>query len=164
MRAERVVTTAGSLRHQRGSVLVEAAILMPLLMLALMGVVEFGRMYYTKIGLENATREATRFAVTGNTMPDPGDPSQDLSRDAGIRAFLVWYLQTRFPSIDVGKVTITLNPGDGGTAGQILHVSTKYPFKFVTPMIGKFFTNDTYVIQYTSVMRNEPLFTTRHRT
>jgi hypothetical protein len=154
---------AGARRGERGSVLVEAALLLPLLMLVFMGIVEFGRLYYTKIGLENATREAARFAVTGNRVGDPVNPAKNLTRKDSIRGFLNEYLRTRFPSVDRTALTIALDPEDGGGPGQILHVTTRYPFQFVVPMIGAFFDGQPYVITYTAVMKNEPVFTERRR-
>ena len=50
---------------QTGAAAVEFAILLPVLMLVVGGVVDFGRAFFTKIELANAAREGARAAVVG---------------------------------------------------------------------------------------------------
>lgn len=53
--------------NDRGAVAVEFALVLPVLLLALVGVVEFGRVFNAQIVLTNAAREGARtFAITGN--------------------------------------------------------------------------------------------------
>ena len=58
-------------RNTSGQSLVEFAIVLPLLLLVFFGIFEFGRFYFTKLTLQHAVREATRFAITGNVLADP---------------------------------------------------------------------------------------------
>ncbi|MGH7658216.1 MAG: TadE family protein, partial [Gemmatimonadales bacterium] len=60
----------------RGGTLVEMAISIPIVIMMMMGIFEFSRLYYTRVTVQHAVREAARFAVTGNTMDDAdtGDP------------------------------------------------------------------------------------------
>jgi len=50
-------------RNERGANLVEMAILLPLLLLFLVGIADFGRAYHTYITMINAAREGARLAV-----------------------------------------------------------------------------------------------------
>jgi Flp pilus assembly protein TadG len=50
-------------RSERGAVLVEAAIALPLLLLVVMGIVDFGRLFQRYEVLTNAAREGARIAV-----------------------------------------------------------------------------------------------------
>jgi Flp pilus assembly protein TadG len=54
------------LRSERGQSLVELALVLPLLLLLFGGIVDLGRVFYTYIGLTNATREGAR---TGARQP-----------------------------------------------------------------------------------------------
>ncbi|NKX52544.1 pilus assembly protein, partial [Arthrobacter deserti] len=45
---------------ERGAVAVEFALILPILVALLLGIMEFGRAYYTQITLANAAREAAR--------------------------------------------------------------------------------------------------------
>lgn len=50
-------------RGEKGGNLIEAALVLPLLLSLLVGVVDFGRAYYTYIAMINAAREGARYAV-----------------------------------------------------------------------------------------------------
>jgi Flp pilus assembly protein TadG len=55
-------------RQDRGAALVEMAIILPLLLLILLGMVEFARGYNAKVTLTHATREGVRvLAITGDS-------------------------------------------------------------------------------------------------
>lgn len=54
-------------RNEKGSNLIELALLLPLLLSLFVGVVDFGRAYHTYITMINAAREGARYAVD---MPD----------------------------------------------------------------------------------------------
>lgn len=53
--------------RERGAAAVEMAIVLPLLLLILGGLVDFGRLYYTQLVLTNAAREGARTVTTGST-------------------------------------------------------------------------------------------------
>src|SRR5258707_15280248 len=48
--------------HSRGSALVEAALLMPVMFLMLVGTMDFGRIFYTAMGVTSAARAGVQFA------------------------------------------------------------------------------------------------------
>lgn len=52
-------------RRQRGAAAVEMAIMLPLLLLVIGGIVDFGRFFLSDIQLANAAREGARVAVIG---------------------------------------------------------------------------------------------------
>lgn len=54
---------------ERGAVAVEFAILLPVLLALVLGIMEFGRAYNTQISLTNAAREGVRVMAISN---DPG--------------------------------------------------------------------------------------------
>lgn len=56
---------------ERGASAVEFAIILPLLLLVVAGVVDFGRALYTKVILTNAAREGARAAVFATATPGP---------------------------------------------------------------------------------------------
>jgi hypothetical protein len=155
-RCRRVGRSHGEL----GSALVEAAIVLPLLLLLIVSILEFGRLFYTKITVESAVRQATRFAVTGNKKEDPMNPGQDLPRPEAIKQYLVEHA----PAVDIDPAKIVLDPASGGGPGDIVKVRVEHTFEFVTPLIANFFDNGDYTITYTATMKNEPKFTEKRRT
>ncbi len=54
------------IKDQRGQALVELALVIPLLMTLLLGIVEFGRIYTAQLTLNNAVRAGARAASVGN--------------------------------------------------------------------------------------------------
>ncbi len=57
-------------KREDGVVALEFVVLFPLLMLILLGIMEFGRLFYVRQTLTNATREAARAAVMLNSASD----------------------------------------------------------------------------------------------
>src|SRR5512141_3013144 len=52
-------------RARRGQTLVEFALTLPILLLLLFGIIEFGRIFQAWVTLQNAARTAVRYAITG---------------------------------------------------------------------------------------------------
>jgi Flp pilus assembly pilin Flp len=74
-------------RDQEGAAAVEFALLLPLLVLLLFGMIEFGLAFNTRIQATNAAREAARQAVVGiDNWSDLGGLSfwQMVREDAGV--------------------------------------------------------------------------------
>jgi hypothetical protein len=68
-------------RHQRsesGQALVEFALVVPLLVLIVLGIIDFGRIFYTYEALANAAREGARYCAL-----KPGDTPGTRARVAG---------------------------------------------------------------------------------
>lgn len=51
--------------HRRGQTAVEFALTLPVLLLLMFGIVEFGRIFQSWVTIQNAARVAARFAITG---------------------------------------------------------------------------------------------------
>jgi len=49
--------------NRRGQAMVEFALVLPILLLLLCGIIDFGWLYYNQITLNNAAREGARYAV-----------------------------------------------------------------------------------------------------
>lgn len=57
-------------RKERGAAAVEMAIVLPLLLLIIGGIVDFGRAYYLNSVITNASREGARMVAMGYTVPE----------------------------------------------------------------------------------------------
>ncbi|HMD77213.1 MAG TPA: TadE family protein, partial [Terracidiphilus sp.] len=67
--------------ENRGALhLVEFALVVPLFLLLVFAVADFGRLFFMQMTLQNAVRQAGRFAMTGSHLPDPNNPGKNLSR------------------------------------------------------------------------------------
>src|SRR5437660_3423743 len=54
-----------AVRSRRGQSIVEFALVAPMFLLLVFGILDFGRLFFTQETLQHALREAGRFAVTG---------------------------------------------------------------------------------------------------
>lgn len=86
-------------RTERGAAMVEFAILLPLLLLVIAGIVDLGRAFFTEVALTNAAREGARAAAISTATP----------ADVQVRA------QASAPGLTV-TTAATLCSGAGGDA------------------------------------------------
>jgi Flp pilus assembly protein TadG len=61
---------------RRGSALVEFSLLLPLLLTMTVGMIDFGRLYYVRQGLEYATEEAARYYMLNPNTADSNVTTQ----------------------------------------------------------------------------------------
>ena len=151
------------LRDARGTSLVEAALIAPLLIFLTLSIVDFGLMFYAYLALENGVSQATRFAVTGNAKDDPANPGTALSRTDSIK--LAMRQATPTLTIPDGAFSFTHMAAGGnawiaGVGGpqEIEKVSVAYTWTFFNPMMWPFFANGQINLRVDSAMRNESRF------
>src|SRR5436309_15897288 len=112
-------------RLAAGQATVEFAVVVPLFVLLVFGVIDFGRLFFTQMTVQHAMREAGRFAVTGNHLDDPKHPGKDLSRVDSI----VQVAQNAATGIDVSGIHISSveggehGPGAAGGPGDTVTIS-----------------------------------------
>jgi Flp pilus assembly pilin Flp len=99
-------------RDQEGAAAVEFALLLPLLVLLLFGMIEFGLAFNTRIQATNAAREAARRAVVGiDDWSDIGGGLpfwQVVRQDAGVGSITNCVLSTS-PAVPVVGGTLTIS-------------------------------------------------------
>ena len=117
------------LNRDSGAALVEFAIIAPLLLLLVFGIIEFGRAYNAQNTLTHAAREGAReFAITQDAIA-----GETAAKDAAT-------------SLDSSKITATLSacvPGDPAS------VTLEYPFELRIA----FFPVTNFTMQSEGVMR-----------
>ena len=65
------------LRSMNGQTIVEFAFVVLIFFLLVFAVLDFGRLFFVQMSMQNAVQEAGRFASTGNHFPDPNNPGQN---------------------------------------------------------------------------------------
>lgn len=139
----------------RGQSLVEFALVFPVFLLLLCGIVDVSNVFYTEMSVQNALRQAARYAITGNHLPDPNNPGQNLSRVNSIIATA----QQAAPGINFSNINISSVAGGAGSAGgpgDTVTVSMSSGVKMLTPVIAPLFPNGTYNYTVSVTFRNEP--------
>ncbi|BAS16280.1 hypothetical protein AHiyo8_45830 [Arthrobacter sp. Hiyo8] len=107
---------------ERGAVAVEFAILAPLLIMLLLGIMEFGRAYNVQVSLSNAAREGVRVMAISN--------DQTAAKTAAKNAAV---------SLNPGlaDTNFTFSPASC-TSGAQMSVTIKYTLSTLTGIAGPF--------------------------
>jgi hypothetical protein len=127
-----------------GQALVEFALVVPLLLLLIVGLVEFARAWNTQQVLTDAAREALRNSVVANP---------EFTYDALLGQIDAALARA---SLDPDNAQVTVDGWKTGTGTPAqIHIDYRYDFGFFGPLIG-WATNDRSLALSTSfVMRNE---------
>ena len=107
---------------ERGAAAVEFAILLPLLLMLVLGTIEFGRAYNAQITLTNAARDGVRVMAIAN------DP-------AGAKTAAVSAAASVSTSIPISSVTLST---DTCTAGSQVTLTISYNLSTITGIAGPF--------------------------
>ena len=107
------------MRSERGAALIEAAMIMPMILLISVGIFEFGRAYQTSQVLTNAAREGARLAVLEGPT------------DADVRARVNQYVTDGgLTSLSDANIQINrLAPLTGSATASTVTIT--YPFEFM---------------------------------
>ena len=104
--------------HERGAALVEFAIILPILLTLVFGIIEFGRAYEVKVQLTGGVREGARALALGKT------PAQ--ANQAVIDAT---------PGLNLGSATFSNTSCPAGGADGNATVKITYSLPSLTPLV-----------------------------
>ena len=151
----RPCTRRPKLGPAKGQTVVEFALVVLLFFLLIFGVIDFGRLFFVQMSVQNAVQQAGRFAVTGNHLPDPNNPGQNLSRVASIVATA----QNAAVGATITNVQVSSIKGGAGSAGgpgDTVTVSVTTTLQLITPLIAQFFPGGAYTFTSSVSFKNEP--------
>ena len=113
---------------ERAAALVEFALVLPVLLVIVFGIVDFGRAFYTVNNLTAAVREGGRLAST-QINPDPTTPGSQAAVTAAVTAYVVSFGGNN------GAPTVTETFTGALPALQSIKVQiVSYPFTPITPL------------------------------
>ena len=133
MRARRIRDTW---KNKKGQSLVEFALVVPLLLLLVIGIAEFGRAWMTQNILTGAAREAVRILAVPPGPIAPQDRADNVLRSAGI-------------------TTATVSVVDPGAAFGAVSVTINYNFPVVIAGFIPGLSSSTFPLSSTTTMRRE---------
>lgn len=108
-------------RRQSGTAVVEFALVLPMLLLLLFGIIEFSVLLYDKAVITNASREATRQGVVYN-MPYPSSSAIVSVATGYLAKNLITFGGSATPSASVSPTTACT------ATGTPITVTVTYPF------------------------------------
>lgn len=125
-RRSRLARIAGRLRKtEAGQALVEFTLILPIFLLLLFAIVDFGRGFYTWVLVTNAAREGARMAAVQSDASTIDQRIYDSFCD-------------NYPSscgLDPAKLSIT-KTNVQGSRGSAVQIDLSYDFQFATPIGG----------------------------
>ncbi len=124
-------------RSGRGQSLVEIALVLPILLIVLFGVLEFGRIFHSYLVVTHAAREGARYGI--------------ISKDVGA---IKQKVQDASPGITLDLNNIEVNPSSNLTTGVPLTISVEYQVDLFTPVLAGIIPNPV-TISSSSTMRVE---------
>ena len=137
-------------RDESGQSMVEMALILPVLLLIVMGILEFGRAFSTKQAVTHAARLGARKAVVL-------DPS--MTRDSVLATIATTLSRAGIPGTAVTIDFDSLAPPDGHWretgAMQTVYVGVQYRFGFFGPLVKAVTGSETMTMASLVTMRNE---------
>ena len=103
--------------RERGDGLVEFALILPVLMLVLMGIVDLGRAVYAYNVVANSAREGVRYGIAS---PNDTAGMINVARSSAV-------------GLDPARITVTINHPSSDT----IRVAVSYDFRLVTPLMAQ---------------------------
>lgn len=132
------VRIAQFIKENRGQAMVEMALVLPLLLLLLFGIMECGRLFASYIEVEHATRDGARYAAVHSSASD-----DDIKSVIIDKCVLV--------SLNDSDITVAESTENGDTWKKI---TVDFEVDIITPLIGDLL-GDTVELTSTMAMRIE---------
>jgi len=137
----------------RGQSLVEMALVLPMFLLLVCAVVDFSHIFYSEMTIQNALREAGRFATTGNHLMNAQNQTETRVQS------IIQTAQQAAPGFDFTNINVSSVSGGAGSAGgprDIVTISLTTTVPILTPIIAPFFSNGAYTFTVSVTFKNEP--------
>ena len=124
--------------NENGQAMVEFALVLPIILLLLSGIIDFGWIFGNQLMADNACREAARYTAV-HYYDSSADDDQAIA--AGI-------IDAKAPTLDSSVALSVSGSGDVTTVvtGQV---------EILTPFLSGFFENGRYTVTATCVMKLE---------
>lgn len=125
------------LKKERGSNLVEFTLIITVLLLLIMGTIEFGRVMNAQILVTNSAREGARLGAVG-----------------GSAASIETKIENMIGNLSAGNLTVTVTNAQG-TPGTQVTVDVQYDLLLVVPLISNIFPQNPVPLSSLVSMRLE---------
>ena len=111
---------ANLIKKQKGQSLVETALVLPIILVLLTGIIDFGLLFNSYLQVSNASREGARIAAIGSTDEQ-----------------IISAVNTAAAALDIERLTVAIAPSQaaGRSSGDSVAVSVQYDYNMITPII-----------------------------
>ena len=128
-------------KTEQGQAIVEMALVLPILIMLIFGIVEFGRILNTYMIVTDLSREGAREGAVGGT---------DSDIETTVRS------NATAADLEESDLSVLINPASGGirARGTSVEVQVSYPVDIIAPVIGTII-GDPYIVTSQTTMRVE---------
>lgn len=117
------------LKNEEGQSLVEFALVLPLLLWILMGIIDLGRVFHASIVLQESARDAVRYASVGWS-------DQQITQ----------VIASDTTTIDGSQLKVQITPSQGSrSTGNPVIIQMSYPVELITPLLSQILPNPVVV-------------------
>ena len=120
---------ASLFRNDKGQALVELAFVLPILLMLVFGVIEFGRIYSAQLELNHVAREGARMGAI-----NADEEGEDIEYE------IEDLVEDRVASLETDNITVQISPTSGSelVSGEDLTVKIDYDVELLTPLFQMF--------------------------
>ena len=136
-----------------GQALLETALTFIVFMLLVFGTIDFARLFYVQMTMQNALRMAARYAATGNHLTN--SQGATLSRTNSILQ-VAQQNAMGLPLTSIQFTSQSFGSGSAGGPGDTETLALGCNVQLLTPLISRFFSNGVYHFNASVMYRNEP--------
>lgn len=132
------------IKSEKGQSMVETALVLPLVLLLLFGIFDFGWLFYNKLQVQNCAREGARFAAV----------NYDIDNDVKSKSDIIKHVK----DMEMNGLTFTINvtaADDGTHKNGYLTVVINTDVPTLTPIIGAFFPGGRCHMEANATMYRE---------
>lgn len=128
------------MRTQKGQGLVEFALMLPVVLLMLYGLMEMARLAQAYVTIEHAAREGARYAITGQSITGivADRPDSIVTKTRAATAGLIVAPSTDTAAVEPGAAAnyldVSVNPTNGGSANSVITVTVAYNYSPIIPV------------------------------
>lgn len=123
------------LHNEKGQSLVEFALIIPVVLLILLGILEFGMMLNSYLTISNASREGARQGAIGSSDSDIQAKIMEIS-----------------PNLDDMDILVEITPTEGSRRrGDMVTISITYNYEVINPLISSIINNSVQLKSQTSM-------------
>lgn len=133
----------------RGAAVVETAIVAPIVLLLLFGIIEFGMLFGQRLDVSQGAREGARLASVNYS-------SSGTATGAAQTSEIITSVCTRLPIADSASVAIAMS---GAAVGDTVTVTVTSPFAPITGVYDTWLASRTLRTDVTSRLEQVPTFT-----
>jgi Flp pilus assembly protein TadG len=130
------------MRSDRSQSVVEFALVAPLFLVLIMGIIDFGLGFGSYVQLKNAAREGARYAVVGNP---PGSYPADCT--GSMTTSVIGHVCIAVNDLNLADLqSVSVQYPNGQASGNSVVVTAHYRYRLITPLGGlvTFFTGGSF--------------------